>query len=539
MAFATWVCLKSVSEALGVFSLYAIVHQLVSKDRAVAVNKLLEYIGSNPDPKMLSGIYSAAFITSTIIVISSNYFMNQYYGFLVHRTSSDTLSDKFATSGAISHSVTDVKDVIVESENLVLGLFVPAVRILSDSLTVFTITALLFIVQPTITVTAIIFFVFVYTTLQYIFSKPTVNLGAQRVRLEEERMVAAHNVIYGKADIRNTIQYKNIMSEFNIISTKYNFITALRKTIPSIMKKALEAVLFLLISFVLFLELESTNINNSLYLFGAAFLRLMPAISSILAEKNQVSFYSGLIDKIPQAMKPIFFSEKVERIQLVGKRLFRGQKLIASNINLSIQRGDRVLVKGASGSGKSTLIRLAFGLDYERGFSLRVNSIPLEIGTVISDVIFLSNQSLLSPGNVYENIAFNTTVTATDKQNIESLCLAVGIHNEITSFEDGYNTRLGEQGAKVSLGQRQRILIARALFSGRTILVFDEMSNALDGRNKAQILDYLFSLPRDFTIVFITHDSISRKLFNREISIVNNTIFDNGIDVDANKIDGN
>ena len=519
------------------FSLYAIVHQLVSKEMAATVSALLEYVTLNPDPQILSGIYSAAFIASTILVISSNYFMNLYYGFLVHRTSSDTLSEKFVNSGATSHSVADVKDVIVESENLVLGLFVPSVRILSDFLTVFTITVLLFAVQPKITVTAIITVVSIYIALQYIFSKKTIKLGAQRESLEENRMIAAHNVIYGKTDIRNENQYSSIMNEFNVISKDYNLITALKKTIPIIMKKALEVILFLLISSVIFLEFEDTNINNALYLFGAAFLRLMPAISSILIEKNQVSFYSGLIDKIPQIAKPIFFSGKVDTIQLVGQRLRRGQKLIASDIDLSIHRGERVLVRGASGSGKSTLVRLTFGLDYETGFTLSVNSHPLEIGTIISDVIFLSNQSLLTPGNVYENIAFNTTVDDKIKQKIESLCVAVGIHDEIVAFDEGYKTRLGEQGSKVSLGQRQRILIARALFSGRSILVFDEMSNALDGKNKAQLLNYLFSLPRDVTIVFITHDSISRKYFNREISISENGIFDSAGDFDANNID--
>lgn len=450
--------------------------------------------------------------------------MNIYYGFLVHQTSTNTLCQKFVNSFATDYSVSDVKDVIVESENLVLGLFVPSVRIISDSLTVLLITAMLFIVHPLVTINAVFFVMIIFFSLQLIFSKPTVQLGARRERLEEGRMVAAHNVIYGKSDVRNYAQFEQIISNFKAISNEYNFVTALRKTIPVVMRKSLESIFFLVVAVFVFYEVESKELNNALYLFGAAFLRLMPAISNIMAERNQLAFYSPLIDRVPKKLKPVFESENVRKINLSGKQLVRGNKLIASNVNVSIKSGDRVLVSGPSGSGKSTLVRLIFGLEYEKGFDLQINSRLVKEGTILSAVSYLSNQSLLLPNSVFENIAFNTPINKTIEQDIISLCDELGIHDEISSFEFGYHTNIGEQGSKVSFGQRQRILIARAIFSGLTTLVFDEMSNALDSENKVQILTYLFSLPDAYTVVFITHDSVPKEFFNRQIDMGNEAV---------------
>ena len=528
--------MKSFSETVGVFSLYAVVHQLISADRAAPINSILGYLDADPAAQTLSIFYVTIFVVSTFSVISANYFMNIYYGFLVHQTSTNTLCQKFVNSFATDYSVSDVKDVIVESENLVLGLFVPSVRIISDSLTIFLITIMLLIVHPLVTVNAVFFVFIIYFALQLIFSNPTVRLGARREKLEEGRMVAAHNVIYGRSDVRNYAQFEKIISNFKLISSEYNFVTALRKTIPIVMKKSLESVFFLVITGFVFYEVESNELNNALYLFGAAFLRLMPAIANIMAERNQLAFYSSLIDRIPKKLNPIFYVENVKKIQLKGKRLVRGNKLIASNVNVSINSGDRVLVCGPSGSGKSTLVRLIFGLEYEKGFELQINSSTVKEGTILSTVSFLSNQSLLLPNSVFENIAFNTSIDKTVEQDIISLCDELGIHDEILSFEFGYNTNIGEQGSKVSFGQRQRILIARAIFSGLTTLVFDEMSNALDSENKVQILTYLFSLPDEYTVVFITHDNIPRKFFNRQIAVSNEagSVFATNVIMDQN-----
>ena len=101
----------------------------------------------------------------------------------------------------------------------------------------------------------------------------------------------------------------------------------------------------------------------------------------------------------------------------------------------------------------------------------------------------------MKDASIYENIAFNAHIDEKAKKRIQQICEDIDLHKEIIKFEHAYGTIIGEQGASISLGQRQRLLIARALYSQSKFLIFDEMSNALDKSNTDLILKYISSLP--------------------------------------------
>jgi ATP-binding cassette subfamily B protein len=108
-------------------------------------------------------------------------------------------------------------------------------------------------------------------------------------------------------------------------------------------------------------------------------------------------------------------------------------------------------------------------------------------------------------GSFKENIAFGIESEKIDMKLVINAAEKSKISNFIDDCDDGYNTRIGEGGSLLSGGQVQRIGIARALYKGASILVFDEATSSLDGRTESEIIDAINNLDKDITIIVVTH----------------------------------
>ena len=179
---------------------------------------------------------------------------------------------------------------------------------------------------------------------------------------------------------------------------------------------------------------------------------------------------------------------------------------VLENINLSIPQEKVTAVVGASGSGKTTLIKLLLGF-YEpnKGF-IKIGETPLNI---INPYLWRSKSgSVMQDGFIFsETIAQNIAV-GDDHVNIEKLSHAVTVAN-IRDFIDslplGYNTKIGMEGCGLSQGQRQRILIARAVYKNPEFIFFDEATNSLDANNEKEIMKYLREFYKGRTVVVVAH----------------------------------
>jgi ATP-binding cassette subfamily C protein len=154
---------------------------------------------------------------------------------------------------------------------------------------------------------------------------------------------------------------------------------------------------------------------------------------------------------------------------------------ILQDVTFSLSRGDGLGIIGPSGSGKSTLARLLVGVWEPTGGKIRLDSAGLDqwapeaLGRHIG---YLPQDVELFDGTVAENISrFETSV---DPEAIIAAANAAGAHGLITSLPEGYDTRIGEAGAALSAGQRQRIALARALYRDPFLVVLDEPNSNLD-----------------------------------------------------------
>lgn len=182
------------------------------------------------------------------------------------------------------------------------------------------------------------------------------------------------------------------------------------------------------------------------------------------------------------------------------------ERSILKDISFTVPAGKTLAIVGASGAGKSTMSRLLFRFYDVTSGAIRIDGQDLRevtqeslrrvIGIVPQDTV-LFNES------IGYNIGYGRP-SATQAEIIEA-AQAAHIHEFIESLPEGYETRVGERGLKLSGGEKQRVAIARALLKKPKIFLFDEATSALDTRTEQQIQENLWQVSRDFTTVVIAH----------------------------------
>jgi ATP-binding cassette subfamily B protein len=179
---------------------------------------------------------------------------------------------------------------------------------------------------------------------------------------------------------------------------------------------------------------------------------------------------------------------------------------VLNGINLSIPENKVTAIVGASGSGKTTLIKLLLSFYQPNKGKIRVKDIPIndinphlwsrKSGAVMQDGFIFSD-------TIANNIAIGEDIV--DKQKLLHAVEIANIKEFIESLPLKYNTKIGMEGNGISQGQRQRLLIARAVYKNPDFLFFDEATNALDANNEKIILDNLNSFYKGKTVVIVAH----------------------------------
>jgi ATP-binding cassette subfamily B protein len=202
------------------------------------------------------------------------------------------------------------------------------------------------------------------------------------------------------------------------------------------------------------------------------------------------------------ALPPGAASVRFERVDFS----YDPQRQILHDVSFEVPPGSKVAVVGASGSGKSTLARLMFRFyDVSRG-RIVVNGLDIRgvkqaslraaIGIVPQDTVLFND-------TIYYNIQYGRPDAT--REEVEAAAQAAHIHHFIVGLPDGYGTRVGERGLKLSGGEKQRVAIARALLKQPRILIFDEATSALDSKSEQAIQDELDRIAHGHTTLVIAH----------------------------------
>lgn len=289
------------------------------------------------------------------------------------------------------------------------------------------------------------------------------------------------------------------------------------ETINAFPRLFLEAVGFCVLVFIVVALIwqRQSDIHTALAmisLFVLALYRLMPSANRIITSYHDLLYYKNSLDIVYNALyekDENLGDEKVSfEKDLVLKNVnfaYKNKPLLFENLNFTLKKGEKIAFIGESGSGKSTLVDMLMGLLPPNSGEILVDGQKLSAQNLKNfrqKIGYIPQQIYLFNDTIAKNIAFGEEF---DEKMLERVIKQANLQSFITSLKDGANTLVGDGGGNLSVGQKQRIAIARALYLSPQILVLDEATSALDNESEAKIMSEIYKISSDKTLIIIAH----------------------------------
>ncbi len=406
-------------------------------------------------------------------------------------------------------------------------LLIPLLRILSESvILIFIIIFLAYTNLSAVLLISIIFFLVAFVF--YFFVKNQIDKTAN-ITSEVSGKVIEHIIDFLRAYIEIKIFNKidTFYKRFDKSSRKFTNNAAKFTSIQLIPRYLFEISLILFVCiFILYnhiLNTPSDRLIFDLSIFIAASIRILPSLNQITGNLNHLRYSKKFLEDIYQEFiqdiksnedivkknhenKKIntFESLKIENVSFAYNNI---NKLI-ENLNLNINKGDIIGIKGESGSGKTTLINLIIGFLTPSNGKILINdqelvSIKADWSEMIS---YIPQDFYLFNASIKENVTFFQEEALIDYPKLNKSLKDANIYKFIQNLENKENSLVGENGSLLSGGQKQRIAIARSLYFDKEIIIVDEATSSLDDENEEMIFKTLKNLSGKTKIV-ITHSN--------------------------------
>jgi ATP-binding cassette subfamily B protein len=432
-------------------------------------------------------------------------------------------------------------------DEVVYYALIPSLSIVSSSIVILFMIFGMFFILPSISLFLILILGFIYLII-LIICKTKLRISGE---IASKRSAYSIKIIQESLGGIRDVLINNLQEYFfNIfIKNDENF----RKSQATVLylsqfpRYSIEAVgMFLVIglSYILVIHGDSKEAMPILAALAIGAQRMLPAFQQVYAARATIEGSKNSISALLGAMNDLNINNQLElhnakniknqtgfifnKIELrnVSFKYPCSEKYVLVNINLVIEKGDKIGIIGDTGSGKSTLVDMLMGLIKPSFGQILVNDIPIEnigISTWQTCLAHVPQSIFLSDGSIAENIAFGMSEELIRLDEIRECAKNAQILDVVSAMKDGFMTNVGENGALLSGGQRQRIAIARALYKNASILFFDEATSALDGQTEDTVISSILKTTRSFTMIMIAHKLDTLVRCNRIYKIENKT----------------
>lgn len=433
---------------------------------------------------------------------------------------------------------------------LMTGLLATSINVLSD-MTLFVILVTgLFIIDPGISITIVCIFLLIGIVLYRLINQRAENLGR----------LSSHLTILNNLKVLEMLQsYKEIIvrgrEKFYIDKivqnrNKLGDVNAELSFQPLISKYVIELASILGILTLAISQFATKDAVYSVAILGtfiAAVSRITPSLLRIQQGLLSIKANSGIAENtlsLIEGLKQIKVNDtKISNIDFNNgdfipsiklENIFFSYSELSSfklkAINLEVLPGEIVALVGPSGAGKTTLAELILGLIQPDTGVIEINGVSPEeaIQKWPGSISYVPQNVFISSGTVKENICmgFDTELARTDL--IWSCINSAQLSDVVLKLPNGIDTELGENGEKISGGERQRIGIARALYTNPKILVLDESTSSLDSQTEKKFADSIMNLRNEVTVIIIAHRLSTLKSVDKIVYIDNGHVLSIG-----------
>ncbi|WP_300596775.1 ABC transporter ATP-binding protein [Niabella sp.] len=203
------------------------------------------------------------------------------------------------------------------------------------------------------------------------------------------------------------------------------------------------------------------------------------------------------------------------------------EKTVLSGVNLELQPGDRLGIIGSTGSGKSSLLSLLLRFHNPSSGSIQLDGTDIrtiELSSYRNQFAIVLQEPLLLSATIAQNIAYGRPEAS--QEEIIAAAKNANAHDFIMNLPAGYHTQVGERGAKLSGGEKQRIAIARAFIKNAPVLLLDEPTSSLDMHTEQLVIEAIGRLVEGRNTFLVTHRLDTLRLCNIVLHLEKGTIVD-------------
>ncbi len=428
--------------------------------------------------------------------------------------------------------------------SVISQVILPILTLLSSIIIIIIIILGLLIFNPSITlitflVIAIIYFLIALFSRKKLLIDSTIinNESVKLIKVTQEGLGGIRDILLNNSQDFYSIMYRNSDIPLRKAQARVTFVGIM----PRFLIEMFAMIFMVLLAYKL--SLNNNGVVTALPILGTLVLssqRILPLFQQIFSNWASIKGSQIALIDVLELLEQNTFSRvnlenqtiKIEfksriKFKNLGFKYSETGPFILKDVNIEISKGSRVGIIGTTGSGKSTFVDLIMRLLVPKAGEIYIDNDLLDNCNYKdwqSQIAHVPQSIYLSDSTIAENIAFGIPRSEIDLDLVKLAAKKAQISDTIENWNHGYETLVGERGARLSGGQRQRIGIARAMYKNAKIIIFDEATSALDNETEKSVIESIQNLDKELTILIIAHRLTNLKNCNIILKIENTGI---------------
>ena len=420
--------------------------------------------------------------------------------------------------------------VLSEVDRTVSSSILPALRLIPDLFTALLITGVLFYLEPTVAIGAVVLLGGAYVVIYFSIRQLLFRIGTERKDANKARFHAVQEAMGGIKEMKLMGLEEIFLQRYRVAAIRMAKTQTRGQVLSQIPRYALESLamggmILMILYFLVRGDGNLTTILPSIGLVAMAGIRLFPALQQVYGKIATIRFGQAALERVHDDITGLQYPDQKTRrartaraaialrkqleIKDVSYRYPNTDQAALNNLALTMEANTTIGLVGGTGAGKTTLVDIVLGLLEPESGAVLVDGTAITSDTMRAwqkALGYVPQHIFLSDDTVRGNIAFGIAEDEIDDDAVIRAAKAACLHDFVTTeMPQGYDTKVGERGARLSGGQRQRVGIARALYHDPDVLIMDEATSALDNLTERAVMDAVHNISGTKTILMIAH----------------------------------